>query len=334
MTGTVVSSTDRLRSAVNESIETEFVAMGTICHVVIVGGKRGSQDLAEHVRTRINHLESLWSRFLPDSDISNINARAGQHVAVSELTISLLERCMDAWNRTNGAFDPTVHSSMIALGYDKSIVELRPSDQAAGPVTATAGCDGIEINRNLRTVRVPNGVALDVGGIGKGLAADILYDDLRDLGAIGASVNIGGDLRAGGESPNSDGWPIGLGDPRVVSGPSIGDQSVLAVVHLSEGAVVTSTPRSRSWLRNGVRHHHLIDPRTGHSVTTNILSVSVVCAQAWLGEAIAKHAILEEVHSDMWAATPLQIIESHGAEGLVVRENHCETSPGLQQFLH
>jgi FAD:protein FMN transferase len=334
MTGTVVSTADRLRLAANESVETEIVAMGTICHVVIVGGKRSSPDLLQHVCTRINDLEQLWSRFLAESDISRINANAGQHVAVSELTIMLLERCVEAWNQTNGAFDPTIHSSMVALGYDRSILHLGPSDRDADTVRPAAGCDGIEINRNLRTICVPVGVALDVGGIGKGLAADVLYEDLRERGALGASVNIGGDLRVGGESPDGGGWPIGLGDPRVAGGPSIGDQSVLAVVHLNEGAVVTSTPRSRSWLRNGTRHHHLIDPRTGSSVETNICSVSIVCAQAWLGEAIAKHAILEEVHSDMWAATPLQVIESHRADGLVVRETHCETTAGLQQFLH
>ncbi len=321
MSATLAPTTITTHDTANAYHDIQVAAMGTICHVVVViDSQAASVPMLSYAHTRIADLEQKWSRFREDSDISRLNANSGTHVAVSNETIFLLQHAVEAWRITGGAFDPTVHRSMIALGYDRSILELSNNESPAASVTAAPGCQDIEINTQLRTVRLPAGVSIDVGGIGKGLAADILFDELMQRGARGVSVSMGGDLRLGGVSPGGQGWPIGIGEPS--------DESLLiAKLHLNEGAVVTTTPFNRSWVRGGVRYHHVIDPRSGRPVDTDVRGVTVICGQAWMGEVIAKHSILEP------GVNAIDVIAAHGADGVVVKPNHRETTPGFGNFV-
>jgi FAD:protein FMN transferase len=321
MSATIAPTTITSHATENPYHEIQVNAMGTQCHIIVViETQAASVRLLSYAHQRIAALEQMWSRFRSDSDISKLNASPGKHVAISEETMFLLQFARSGWKMTNGAFDPTVHASMMSLGYDRSIIELEASDLPAGAVSAAPGCEGIEINRNLRTAKLAAGVSVDVGGIGKGLAADVLYEELRHMGALGASVSMGGDVRVGGLAPNGIGWPIGIGDP--------GDHEMLiAEMHLSEGAMVTTTPFGRSWMRNGERLHHLLDPRTGRPVQTDVQSVTVICGEAWLGEVIAKHAVLEP------GVNAIDVISAHGAEGVVVKPTHRETTPGFGAYV-
>src|SRR5689334_15520064 len=91
--------------------------MGTMAHVVVTGGSADLLDLAE---ARIEELESRWSRFRPDSELCRLNTAAGAPTVVSRDTALLIEHCIEAWTRTAGLFDPTVHDAMVANGYDRT----------------------------------------------------------------------------------------------------------------------------------------------------------------------------------------------------------------------
>ena len=140
-------------------------------------------------------------------------------------------------------------------GYDRDFASVpRTGDALTASTSPAPGCGDIELDPLVKSVRLPPGVALDLGGIGKGLAADLVAQALVDAGADGVLVNLGGDARILGESPRSEGWIVEFENPLAFGS--------LGVARLAGGAVCTTTRTKRRWTRGGVPQHHLIDPAT------------------------------------------------------------------------
>lgn len=253
--------------------EATFRAMGTTAHVVV----NGSERLLERAATRIEDLEARWSRFRPDSEISRLNRHGSGRV--SQDTADLISRSISGWRHTGGRFDPTVYRSLVDLGYDASFEHIATS--GGNPDTAAApGCGEIEVGGGV--VRLPRGGGFDPGGIGKGLAADLVAEELVADGAEGAMVNLGGDLRAVGDS-DSGAWVVRIDEPAA---------GVTATVAFEAGAVATSTPLRRVWQQGEARRHHLIDPARGLPFDDGAPTlVSVVAAEAWFAEVCTKAAM-------------------------------------------
>lgn len=252
--------------------------MGSEAHVIVLGV--AAERLAELAVRELEALEERWSRFRPDSELSRLNAGAGTPVQLSPVTFDAVQRAVEAWRDTFGYYDPTVLSALERVGYDRSFELLahagvRPRTSVPEPCP---GCVGIELDPTTLTVRLPEGVALDLGGIGKGLAADLVCERLLTEGAGGASVNVGGDVRVAGAAPSPDGWIIDVDDRAVVS--------------LAEGAVATSSTTRRRWTVGGRSYHHLIDPATGRPAQSDLVTVSVVGATAALAEVVGKAALI------------------------------------------
>jgi thiamine biosynthesis lipoprotein len=255
--------------------------MGSSCRVLAFGGPR---DAAERARRRILELEQRWSRFRPSSELSALNRASGSLVVVSPDTYLLVQRSVDAWTLTGGAFDPTVLPSLRRLGYDRSFDHLPPPQTAAFPPeapTPAPGCAEIQLFDELPAVVLPEDVQLDPGGIGKGLAADLVVREMLGDGVVGVAVDIGGDVRVAGTNPETDAWTIEVEDPRDGHGP-------LGTVVLDEGAVATSSTLRRRWHHDGAVTHHLIDPSTGASMETRLLAATVVAGEGWWAEALTK----------------------------------------------
>ncbi len=149
------------------------------------------------------------------------------------------------------------------------------------------GCAGVQLDRLVSAVQLPRGVALDLGGIGKGYAADGVSAELLELGVAGVRgvlVNLGGDLRARGDAPEPHGWVVDVDDPL--------DTGRTGLLALAEGAIATSTKLRRAWARGGQTLHHLIDPRTGEPAESGLASVTVIAGEAWRAEVLAKAAFV------------------------------------------
>lgn len=265
------------------SRQSSFRSMGTDVHVLVVGGPN---SLLQGARDRIEELERRWSRFLPDSEVSRLNAAGGTSLAVSTDTIRLVELAVHAWTLSGGWFDPTVLPALRAAGYDRSFEHLATADRAptAVPPPPPPGLAAVEIDRLAGTVRLPAPAQFDPGGIGKGLAADMVVDQMLDAGAEGVLVNLGGDLRVAGTSPDGLGWGIEID----LVGPGTAQLALVA------GAVATSTPRRRRWTRSGQQRHHLIDPGTGRPAADLAPAITVVADEAWRAEVLATAALLAE----------------------------------------
>lgn len=297
-----------------EVTELRFAAMGTRVHLVGVGA---SEKMLTDARDAIDDLERRWSRFRPDSEISSLNGSAGEAISVSHETYLLVQRGCQAWHLSDGAFDPTVLGAMVANGYDRPFDDLAsvPLAQHA-PTGRTPGCSGIDLDDRRGTVRLPPGVGFDPGGIGKGLAADLVSARLMGAGAAGCLVSIGGDLVARGGHP-AGAWTI------VVDEPDLGFDGPVATVSFTDGALATSTTARRRWARAGAEHHHLVDPRTGRPHDSDVVLTTAVACEGWLAEATTKAAM---------AASPSAALRS--VPRLVLRSNGTlEAHAGMEDFL-
>jgi thiamine biosynthesis lipoprotein len=294
--------------------ELEFRAMGSDAHVIVVGGP---DDGAARARARIDELERRWSRFIDDSEISILNRQAGQFVAVSDDTRLLVEKAIEAWRISGGSFDPTVLGAIIRAGYDRSFETLGDTP-AAGISALLLGCTDIELTEH--AVRLPAGTGFDPGGIGKGLGADIVADEAMDAGADGVCINLGGDLRVRGRSPEGTGWTIDIEHPLVA--PPI------VRVGVAEGAVATSTTLKRQWRVDGAPRHHLIDPATGLPSDSDLTLACVITARAWAAEVLAKAVLLRG------SAHPFDLLGGTGAQALVVdRDGRIDATDGFAAYL-
>lgn len=296
--------------------EVRFAAMGSTAHVVVVGGE--TDQLLDVARRRIEQLESRWSRFRPTSEVSVLNARPGVPLLVSDDTYLLVERSLLAHDATGGRFDSTVYGAMVALGYDCDFRTVQSGSRGSKVDTvAVPGRAAVRVDPIVRTVWVQEGAGFDPGGIGKGLAADLVVAELLAAGASGAMVNLGGDLRAAGDAPTDAGWVV------AVEAPTDREQ-YLANVTLRGGAICTSSRLRRRW--NGIdgsELHHVVDPRSGRPVETSFVTVTVVAGEAWWAEALATAVFVAS--ADETAALDDLLVNAHA---FVVRDDGTHQTLG------
>jgi thiamine biosynthesis lipoprotein len=277
----------------------EFRAMGNACRIVAP-----TADLARRGRELVDDLERRWSRFLPGSEISHLNATAGDLTVVSEPTFRLLERAEHARGATSGAYNPFVLDRLEELGYDRPWGESPPDSAAPAPVPAAPICTApIELFDTICAVRLPPGARVDPGGIGKGLAGDLVAEHLRRLGASSAQIELGGDVRVLGPSWGGGEWHIDVT-------PS-GDAPA-ARITIAEGGVATSGVTRRRWTRGGRTLHHLLDPRTGWPADTDLAMVTASASTLWWAEVVAKVAVMAG------SAGAEAVLREHGASGVLL----------------
>lgn len=290
-----------------------FAAMGTTARVTVLGGSEGILDDAV---AAVRHAERRWSRFLPDSELCRLNAAAGHPVLLPRDTYELVAAAVRCWELTAGRFDPTVLRAVVAAGYDRTFVE---ASKRAGLTAPAPGCAGIELDDVIGAVRLPTGVGVDLGGIAKGHTADLVAELVLDGGAEGVLVDLGGDVRVAGASPDGSAWRVAIADP-------LDDGRDVAVVRLTDGAVATSSTRRRRWRDGATDLHHLIDPRSGRPVATSLASVTVVAASAAWAEVTAKAALVADVDA-------ADVVRAAGVTGLAVHDDgRIDRFEGLEVF--
>jgi len=291
----------------------QFRAMG--CHIE---ARMESND-ADAIRLLANvpHWFEEWeqtlSRFRPDSELSRLNAAAGQGpVSVSSVLWDVLQAALAVARATDGLVTPTILPALREAGYTTSFDHL-PKMQ---PDTATPAPDVIkraaqawrEIRSNpiRRTVSLPPGVQLDFGGIAKGWAAE---QAARRLGQYApALVDVGGDIAVSGPRRNGQPWLILVASPF--------DDTDLDTIASAGGVVATSGRDYRRWLKGTRWQHHIIDPRTGRPAETDVVSVTVIARTALRAELATKMVLI------LGAEEGIQWLESqHDLAGLVVCED-------------
>ncbi|MGQ0811168.1 MAG: FAD:protein FMN transferase [Nitrospiraceae bacterium] len=203
----------------------------------------------------IHRLEELWSTWIPSSELSRVNAAAGEKpVKVSPETMALLKKSIDIAKLTGGGFNIAVGPAIEAWSVMEREQILNEAElDALFPLTDLSQVTLNEAAGSVFLARV--GMRVDVGGIGKGFAADLAVNVMRSAGAVAGVVALSGDMKTFGRLPGGAPFPFGIQHPR-------NDGAILAFVDLQDEAISTAGDYERFFERDGVRYHHILDPRT------------------------------------------------------------------------
>ena len=277
--------------------------MGTTISLLLPA-KQAAQG-KQIVRDLFAEWEQALSRFIPESELSRLNAAAGAPVAVSDLLYSVLATALTAARASNGVYDPAMLEQLEKIGYDRTFDDIRPTDfDPIIPGEPGGRWRGIKVNPIYREVTLPAGIKLDFGGIAKGMVVDAALERLREHGISPALVNAGGDLAVVGLPPTGDSWLIAVpGREHYCSLP------------LHHGAVATSGIARRNWRQGSILRHHLLDPRTGLPAQSDLWLVTVVADRCKQAEVAAKVAFILGSHQGA------DFLRRHHIAGLLVRED-------------
>ncbi|MGE3268957.1 MAG: FAD:protein FMN transferase [Chloroflexota bacterium] len=326
---------------VPSQVTREFRAMG--CQMAMTVEGNPSAALFDAGISFLEQVEATLSRFRPASELSRLNARAGQWVRISPLLESVLRVAVRAAAATDGMCTPTMLDALVAAGYDRDFGQvaggLKPAAQAqdhvpGGDVTALHHAPRHVSARRLRAgrpapggrtawrqirfstagdaVKVPAGVHLDLAGVAKGWSAERVADILAGAGPC--LVDAGGDITARGAPTGLPGWAVDVASP-LESAPD------LATVYLRDVGIATSGTDYRRWRFGESVRHHLIDPRTCKPSTTDVLSATVIAPTALQADIHAKVALLLGIRRG------LEHLSAQNLAGLLVhRDGHCFTT--------
>lgn len=245
----------------------KFPVMGGSGEILVEGiGEDLAAVALPHVISRINELEARYSRYRQDSLISSINNAAGKHpVEIDAETYYLFRIATHGYQLSNGKFDLT--AGVLRRAWDFRNARF-PEANEVEALLPLIGWDKVQLQQE--SIFLPEvGMELDLGGIVKEYAVDFGCALLLHLGCSHALVNLGGDIGVTG--PRSDGtpWQIGIKQPDAPTKAG-------SVVSLKSGALATSGDYERSFMIDGVRYAHLLDPTTGYPVRDSFRSVSVI----------------------------------------------------------
>lgn len=272
--------------------------MGGHGTITLVGA---GEDLMTQCWDLAQTCEELWSRFLPESDITRLNWAEGEPVDVAPLTRQLIASMIAGHTVTHGTYDPTLLPDVLAAGYSTSTVEPSKTSHLPSSAVAPGHLEGIVFSDN--SVTLPRGTTLDPGGIGKGFAADVIADFALEKGALGVMVELGGDIVVKGDAPDGTAWVLGVEDP-------FDHNQHVAIVRLQAGAIATSSQLKR---RFAMEQHHLINPQTHSSAVTQAQTVTVIAASGARAEVLTKRGFVDD------ESTYLSWLPTVGAAGLIVR---------------
>jgi thiamine biosynthesis lipoprotein len=295
-------------------------ALGTSVHVVATDAAK-LDHATTAVREVLEDVDTAYSRFREDSELSRLNASPGRVVRVSPLLATAIDAAQRAARLTDGAVDPTIGHAIRVAGYDDDFSRIagphpalprRGREMEAVKLRAwrVPGWRAIRFDRRSRTVHLPPGVELDLGSTGKALAADLAARAaFAAAGTGGVLVSLGGDIATAG-TPPAGGWRIHVAEDSREKPDGDGD-----VICLPAGGVATSSTTVRRWTRGGVVLHHIIDPQTSLPTTGPFRTVTVTAATCLDANIASTAAIVRGEAAIEWLLScrlPARLVENDG----------------------
>jgi thiamine biosynthesis lipoprotein len=261
----------------------EEAIMGTSIRVELWHEEPMTGEVAlDAVMEEMHRIDRAMSPFKPESELSRLNRDAAKApVRISEEMFELVARSIEFSKLSKGAFDITFASVGCMFDYRKGI---KPTAEKIAAALPAIDYRHIRLDRRQRTIEFArDDVRIDLGGIAKGYAVDNCVALLKTRGVKEALVSAGGDSRVLGDKRGRP-WMIGIRDPRR-------KDAVVAMIPLVDDAISTSGDYERYFETDGVRYHHILDPRTGLSAT-GARSVTIVGADATTTEGISKSVFI------------------------------------------
>ncbi len=258
-------------------------------------GENGEKALLE-AEKEINRLEKLFSPTIEQSEIFAINQYAAkQTVTVSKDTFDLIEKAKEYCNITEGAFDITIAPVVKAWGFTEEVKRV-PSDEEIQQKLQLVDNNKLHIDKQNSTVYLENeNMSIDLGGIAKGYASNKVNEILKKNGVSSAVISLGGNVSVTGKRPDGTKWRIAVQDP-------MNSEGYVGILNVEDTSVITSGVYQRFFEQNGKKYHHIIDTKTGKPTQNGLLSVTIVCDNGAMADALSTSVMVAGLQkgSELW----------------------------------
>ncbi len=262
-------------SEASKSSESQIFAMDTVMSLTVYGPEANAALKA--AAAKIYELDDRLSATKKDSEVSKLNASAGSYAAVSETLMEQLKTSLEVSKRSGGAYDISIRPLVSLWGFDTSSAHVPPASEIASAIKLV---DYRKIELSGSAVRLGEGTQITLASIAKGYTSQTLINLFREMGVKSAVVSLGGNVQALGTKPDGSKWRVGIQDPKNPSG-------LVGILETADTAVVTSGGYQRYFDENGKRYHHILDPKTGYPAQSGLTSVTIVCPDGALADALS-----------------------------------------------
>ena len=285
---------------IKSNIERNFYSLGTLNHIQIFD--RFDEKLLDWAMERVFQIENMLSVFQNDSDIAKLNQNAGRgFVPVQAETFELLRKSLEFSELSGGAFDVTIRPLIDLWGIGKKESHIPEEEELFRTKKLVDYRKLILDEKSQSAALIYEGQAIDLGGIAKGYAAEEVKRVLVENNVKSALINLGGNILAVGTQTNGKPWKIGIQNPMAPTGQYFGTLDV------TDKTVVTSGSNERFFIKNGIRYHHILDPRTGVPARSGILSVTAVCENSTDADAITTSIFVSGPEQGMELAKKMKV---------------------------
>jgi FAD:protein FMN transferase len=299
--------------------ETNF-ALGTVCTITLY--EKNSDFNFSEAFSIINDIEERMSPVIEGSELHQINSNAGiKPVTVSNDTYYVIQEAIRYAELSDSKFDISVGPlvNLWAIGTD---LQKLPDPGEILSVIPLIGSQKITLNNKEKSVYLEQkGMAIDLGGIAKGYAADLVKDFLLQKGFTKGIINLGGNVLTFGTKDSGMPWKIGIQNPLSSRGKYIG------TLETGEASIVTSGIYERYFEKDGKRYHHILDPESGYPINNELLSITIVTASGITADAYST------VIFSLGLLKGMELLESQDKmEGIfITKENIIHTTSGLKE---
>lgn len=293
--------------------------MDTVVTITAVSTKDEVEKAVDAIFSEIERIENLMSGFREGSDVDRINKSAGvSPVKVDKDTLNVIIKAIEISEMTGGAFDITIGplSKLWGFGEKENYI---PSEEEVRDRLSLINYRELIVNKAKSEVFLKKkGMSIDLGGIAKGYSADRGIEILKNRGIKAGIVAVAGDIRTFGKRPDGKPWHIGIKHPRE-------KDKVLTTIDLEDSSISTSGDYERYFVKNGIRYHHILDPKSGYPAS-ECQSVTIISKEGILVDALATAVFVLGPEKGM------EFIESNNLiEGIIVdSKGEVKISSGLK----
>ena len=266
--------------------------MDTVMLLTVYGDNAAAA--AKACEAEVYRIDNLLSTGIESSEISVLNSGGGGDI--SSETAGLLSASLDLYEMTGGMFDITVYPIVSAWGFYSGDYTVL-SEEDLLPLLTLVGSDKLLFDGNT-VMYADKGMAIDLGGVGKGYASDRLRTIFKENGITSALASLGGNVVAYGAKPDGSSWNIAVQDPDDLSG-------YIGILNVTDKMVVTSGAYQRYFESDGQIYHHIIDPETGIPADSGLKSVTIVSDSGVEADGLstALYVMGTDASIDFWRAS-------------------------------